>query len=112
MASANTNPIGGGTCNLSVNMLDGERSILGKLACREGISTGQLVRRLIGEGLTIEDPDLAKRYQAARVQRYVRNISMVVTTSIVLWQSIISNQDMVRKLPTSRLAQPRKEQVQ
>jgi|GEM_PF-2100489 len=87
MASANTNPLGGGTCNLSVNVLEGERSILGKLAFREGISTGQLVRRLIGEGLTVEDPELARRYRATRRERRLRGFGICVMGALVLWQS-------------------------
>jgi len=88
MASANTNPIGGGTCNLSTNLLVEERSILGKLAFRKGISTGQLVRRLIGQGLAIEDPDLAKSYKAARLSRYSRYLGLFALGTMIIWQSM------------------------
>ncbi len=42
-----TNPIGSGTCNLSVNVPKAWRRYLGRLAFRGDMSLGELVRRMI-----------------------------------------------------------------
>ena len=108
-----TNAIAADQERLSLQILKRQKGMIGQAAMEKGYSSlGEYVRVLIQTGLEVEDKRLAERYQAARSQRYARNISMVVTTSIVLWQSIISNQDMVRKLPSARLARNGKEEVQ
>ena len=64
-----THGIGKGTCNLPVNLIHDERSVLVKLAIQQDISLGAVVRAFIHEGIRRADPAAASRLVDLRRQR-------------------------------------------
>lgn len=64
-----THALGKGTVNLNVNILSEERSILGKLAFIEDMSTGAFVRRLLKKALAAEHPKALEEIEEARKRR-------------------------------------------
>lgn len=65
-----THHIGEGTVNVSLNLLDEERQVFGRLAVVEDRSLGDLVRRLAVEGLRASHPEQhAKLIEARRSHR-------------------------------------------
>jgi len=59
-------PIGKGTANVAVNLLDAEKSILGRLALAEDRSLGDFIRRTVVIGLRATYPAAASEMEAAR----------------------------------------------
>jgi hypothetical protein len=64
-----TNAIGSGTCNLPINLLTEERAIIGRLAGRSNLATGEYLRRIIRRGVALSDPEEAKKLAKLRRQR-------------------------------------------
>jgi hypothetical protein len=65
-----TNPIGKGTVNVPVNMLEQERRILGQLAMADDRSLGEFIRRLVVTGLRTTNPGAAVEMELARKRHY------------------------------------------
>lgn len=108
-----TNEIAIDCDRLSLQLLKREKRLIGQAAISKGYrSVGEYVRSLIQQGLEIEDPALAERYKAARKLRYIQTLSITLITSVVLWQSVFTDDDLLRSLPGRGLARSRKEEVQ
>lgn len=106
-----TNPISIDTERMNILLLKREKRTLGQAATSRGYrSTSEFIRHLISEGLKIEDPQLAKRYDAARLHRYAQGLTLCFIGSLVIWQVLLGNID-ARRAPRQVRVQ-RKEQVQ
>jgi len=64
------NPVGKGTSNVSVNLLDAEKLILGRLALADDRSLGDFIRRLVITGLRTTNPTAASDMETARRKHY------------------------------------------
>lgn len=64
-----TNPVGKGTRNVAVNLLDEEHRILGRLAMKDDRSLGDFIRRQLMMGLRMSNPDAALEMEMARKKR-------------------------------------------
>jgi hypothetical protein len=64
------NPVGKGTVNISVNLLETERKILGRLALADDRSLGDFIRRLVITGLRTTNPVAAADMETARRKHY------------------------------------------
>jgi hypothetical protein len=65
-----TNPIGKGTQNVTVNLLDEEKRILGRLALADDRSLSEFMRRLMLTGLRTLNPEMAARMDEVRRKHY------------------------------------------
>jgi hypothetical protein len=83
-----TNPIGSGTCNVPVNMLTDERSIIGRLAFERGISQGEYLRRVIRRGIALSDPISAKRMAQLRRARHVIGLALLAAGLLFVGSSV------------------------
>ena len=61
-----THPQGKGTTNVAVNLLDAEKSLLGRLAAADDRSLGDYIRRLTMTGLRTANPTAAAELEAIR----------------------------------------------
>lgn len=82
-----TNPVGKGTVNVAVNLLDAERDILGQLSMADDRSLSDYLRRLAIVGLRSTNPSAARqmedarsRHQESKVANSVKNLSAVHKT--------------------------------
>ena len=66
-----TNPIGTGTCNLTLNIPVDERAVLGKLAFQAGAkSVGDFLRSLVLRGLENQNATAARQVREIRRRYY------------------------------------------
>jgi len=61
-----THPQGKGTSNVAVNLLNAEKSLLGRLAAADDRSLGDFIRRLTMTGLRVSHPTAALELDAIR----------------------------------------------
>jgi hypothetical protein len=94
-----THPIGSGTCNVAVNMLAEERLVLGRLAFRRGISTGELIRRLIDHAIQAEDLASARALQRVRSARQQIKAGLLL---VLFCLGILTDRDLARPLRPAR----------
>lgn len=101
-----TNPIAPDTCSTSFNPLKTWRGILGKWALLRDLSFGKSVIYLVEKGAETEDPELARKLRAARLQRYCSVIclgfGLIFTVS-----AYIGEQDTRRPRPRPRASRAR-----
>ncbi len=64
-----TNRQGKDTVNITVNLLDEERSLLARLAVKEDRSLGDFIRRMAVVGMREKYPDTAEMLDEARKKR-------------------------------------------
>lgn len=105
------NPLGDGTKNMSVCVLDAEHEAYGKLACKKGISRNKLVRRALSALLLIEDPEEWRRIEMVRKAR--AGLVIFVAGLAVAWVSISGTSRIERgrartSRPTVRVIASRK----
>ena len=65
-----SHPLGKGTVNVGINLLDQERKILGRLALADDRSLGDFMRRLLVTGLRSTNPNAAREMEEARQRHY------------------------------------------
>lgn len=83
-----TNPLGTGTCNLSVNVPTDERQVIGQLAFRLGFkSVGDFMRHLVLSGLEREDTQSAQTVREIRRRYYGAAMLVLFLSAIVLGHS-------------------------
>jgi hypothetical protein len=87
-----TNAIGSGTCNLPINMLTEERAIIGRLATRHNLATGEYLRRIIRRGVALSDPEEAKKLAKLRRQR----IGSTLQLALLIGWMIAGGGDAIR----------------
>lgn len=62
----NTNPLGKGTSNLGINLVDAEKQIWAKLAFVDDRSASEFIRRMALIGLRSQNNDAANQIEAIR----------------------------------------------
>ena len=97
MASPNTHPIAGDTCNLSINALRTQRQIIARAAFEEEKSMGQFLREVIELGLKAKSKAIASAWHSERVRRFSQGANLCVFGSLVVWQSIFGEFDNYRR---------------
>ncbi len=108
--SPNTNAIGTGTCNFPINIRTDQKSFLARLAMGEGISTGELIRRLIELGLKVKDGELAAQYKD--IARCAQRLIILAAGLIVVWQSVSGSMDVQRVSRGARSRRAKQEEVE
>lgn len=73
-----TNQPGKGTVNVPVNWLAEERATLGRIAVKNDLSLGALIRRLTIEGLAQSEPGLASSMIEARRTRSLSRLRITI----------------------------------
>lgn len=103
-----TNPIGQGTTNVSVNLRQAERNLLGRLAHEDDRSIGSLVRRLILRGLEVENPELAAKLR--EIRQGIGRSACLALGLLAVGLALNGGMD-IRRTSTRIQIRPRREEV-
>ena len=79
-----THAIGPGTVNVTLNLLQAERMLLGKLAAAEDRSLGRYIRDLAHEGLRHRNPELADQLTEVRRRRRAAILAVVGLYTVIV----------------------------
>jgi len=91
------------TCNMPLNRLKAERSLIGRRATEtEFRSYGQLIWEYFLVGCEIKDPDLAKRLKEARLQRFAKSSTLLLVGVAAVFQSTFWDSDFIRTRTANR----------
>lgn len=88
-------PPAAGTVNITYNTAQSERDVLGRWACRNDVSIGELIRNLLLLGAKDLDPELAARLKAARKQRFASAAAIALCCWIHV-SSVAGDDEMLR----------------
>ena len=92
----------GDTKTLSTNVLETELEALKGSRLRKRFrSVSDLVRYAIHEVAKIEDNELALEWEAARLNRWITNCSVLAVGSLTVLQSVFGSLEPVRRNPQS-----------
>jgi hypothetical protein len=69
-----THAVGRGTCNLPVNLILEERSVLVRIAIETNRSLGAVVRAFIYEGIRTTDPQTFRHLEGLRHIRHAQQL--------------------------------------